>query len=174
MIHRMNLNPTPDYRTSLQHLADGKRGIAATLSAMSSLVKAYKVNALVRRTATDIVHSWPEKDYPGEVQALQTWVRDNIRYTQDVNGVETLQTPDVLLDSRSGDCDDKSILLASLLESIGHPTRFVALGYEPGVFVHVLVEVQVYNVWLPLETTEPVEAGWYPGDMPYRMVKNNG
>lgn len=170
----MNLIPTPDFSFSLAGIADGAPGIAATLRAMSAMVLQFKVNPYIRFTATDIVAAWPEKDGPAEASALQVWVRDQVRYVMDVEGIETLQTPDVTLAKAAGDCDDKSILLATLLASIGYLTRFVALGYQPGQFVHVLVEVNISGAWWPLETTEPVAAGWYPPDMPYRLVQQNG
>lgn len=89
---------------------------------------------------------------------------------RDIRGVETLHTPEVLLKQQAGDCDDKSVLLAALLESIGHVTRFVAVGFLPGVYSHVLVEVLLGGEWVPLETTEPVEVGWYPANVRERMV----
>jgi len=169
----VNLNRQPDFSTQLYGIPSGVRGIQATLDAMSTIVRSYKLNPDIRRTAIDVIRAWPEKDYPAEAQALQTFVRDTVRYTQDIDGVETLQTPDVTLHYHAGDCDDKSILLASLLASVGHRTRFVALGFERAVYCHVLVECNIGGVWLPLETTERVEAGWTPPDMPYRLIKEN-
>lgn len=76
--------------------------------------------------------------------------------------VERIQTADKTLELAAGDCDDKSILLASMLEALGHPTRFMAIGFEPNVFTHVYVETKIGNDWIPLETTEPVPMGWEP------------
>lgn len=87
--------------------------------------------------------------------------------------METLHEAQQILKQRSGDCDDKSILLASLLESIGYPTRFVAVGHQPGVYSHVYVEVRPMGKWIALETTNPVPLGWAPPNMASRMVRHN-
>lgn len=110
-----------------------------------------------------------------EIQALFQFVQNSIRYTRDIRGVETLQPADYVLSRRTGDCDDKGILLASMLEAIGHPTRFVALAFKPGKFSHVLVETRRShkNDWISLETTEPVRLGWYPPDVVNRLVIHN-
>lgn len=93
---------------------------------------------------------------------IQDWVRDNITYRKDINGVETLSTPDKTLEYQIGDCDDQSVLVASLLESIGHPTRFVAVSFIPSNFSHVLTETLIGNKWVAVETTENVPFGWTP------------
>ncbi len=59
---------------------------------------------------------------------LHRFVRDNIRYIKDIRDVETVAYPDITLQQGQGDCDDKSVLLASLLESIGHPTPLCCGG----------------------------------------------
>ena len=69
-------------------------------------------------------------------------MQDNVQYVRDVRGVETLATPIKTLETMQGDCDDQAVLLASLLESIGHPTRFVAMAQTAlGPFVHVFTEM---------------------------------
>jgi hypothetical protein len=54
-------------------------------------------------------------------------------------------------------------LLAALLESIGHPCRFVAVGYSRrNEFEHVYVETKIGHTWTALETTMDVPMGWAP------------
>lgn len=170
----MILNQHPDFSSELRGIPTGTAGIRATLAVMRHYVNDAKLDPQIQRTAVDIVRTTPEKDYHGEAAAVQRWVRDNIRYTQDVEGIETVRTPAVTLFMAMGDCDDKATLAAALLASIGHQTRFVALGHYPGEFSHVLIEDNINGDWLPLETTEDVDAGWTPPDMPYRMVVDNG
>lgn len=147
---------------TLQMIPDGAPGIAATLKIMSRIVKEFKKSMTVRNTALSLIASCAQKDWSCEVRNLHAFVRDSIRYVGDITDVETVQTPDKTLELQAGDCDDKSLLLASLLESIGHPTRFTAIGFQPGVYSHVYVETKIGNAWIPLETTEDVEAGWEP------------
>ena len=92
---------------------------------------------------------------------------------RDVNGVETLQTPLVTMEIKQGDCDDQSVLLASLLESIGHPTRFVAIKQNFfGPYVHVYTETRIGPKWYPLETTEKMRP-FAKMNYSTRMVVNN-
>lgn len=131
---------------------------------MSSLTKQGKKNPVIRQKAVELTRFLRQKDWLGEIHALFDFVQNNIRYLRDINGVETVHTPEQVLAQGQGDCDDKSILLASLLESIGHPTRFCAIGFSPGKISHVFVQTRVGgpNKWISLETTEPVDMGWHP------------
>lgn len=162
-------------RSVLKSIPSGRAGVRATLDEMRQLVKAYKKNMLVRETAAGLSEGLAQKNYLGEIKTMHAFVRDKIRYIRDIHGIETIHTPEYTLQRGYGDCDDKSTLLASLLESIGHPTRFVAVGKAPGKFSHVYVETLVGNKrgWFPLETTEPVPAGWAPPNMRSRMIVHN-
>lgn len=147
----------------LEAIPDGVAGTKATLQLMRRIVRDYKKSMPVRLTAMRIVESAGPKQWVQEARNIQQFVRDRIRYLKDVRGVETIQTPDKTLELRQGDCDDKSILTASLLESIGHPTRFVAVSFMPGIYSHVLVETLIGNKWVPVETTvENKTLGWFP------------
>jgi transglutaminase-like putative cysteine protease len=139
---------------------------------MRRIVKDWRVRPEMRSLAESIIGGLAEKDFSGEIEALHAWVRDSIRYVNDINEVETLKTPDLVLSTGQGDCDDKAILLATLLESAGHPARFVAVGFEPDNFSHVYVESKIGPRWLPLETTEQVSAGWSPEGVITRMVRH--
>ena len=152
---------TPTIAT-LSLIPDGVPGIAATLKAMGGMVRQYKKSLAVRGNALRLTSQCNQKDWSCEVKSLHAFVRDYIRYVGDVTDVETVQSPDKTLEFGAGDCDDKSVLLAALLESIGHPTRFVAIGFEPGLYSHVYVETKIGASWIPLETTENVEVGWQP------------
>lgn len=164
---------TQSLKSTLGSIPDGAAGTSATLKLMRSLVREYKTSLPIRTLAVQIVQQFPQKDYRSEVVALQQWVRDKIRYVKDVTNVETLQTPEVTLKMRAGDCDDKSTLLASMLEATGHATRFVAIGFQPGEYEHVYVESRIGSMWIPLETTEPVEIGWQPKNIMARMTLDN-
>jgi predicted transglutaminase-like cysteine proteinase len=155
---------------TLAEIPDGVAGIRATLALMVKLAQLGKVNFAVRNKALGLVRGLAQKDYFSEVKAIHEYVRDSIRYVRDIEGVETVAAPDKTLLSLQGDCDDKSLLVAALLLSIGHPVRFVAVGDSPNNFVHVLPETKIALKWWPVETTEPVPVGWYPQGYPYRMV----
>lgn len=158
-----NLCGYTDADQTLQAIPSGKSGVRETLRKMVKWVREYRVSPRVRQQALAIVGRVPQKRWIDEAEAVRRWVASNIRYTRDVAGVETLQTPDVTLRLRHGDCDDHAMLVAALLESIGAETRMVAIGAEPGQFDHVYAEVLIPGMgWLSAETTEPVSLGWVP------------
>lgn len=161
-------------RQFLGELPPGERGTFATLTLMRGMVKQFKRAPAIRGLALDLIREVPQKNWGGEVRAIFNYVRDSIRYTRDVAGLETLQTPLITLEDEAGDCDDKSTLLASLLESVGHPTRFVAVGYTgPGEYSHVYVETRMGERWLPLDATMPHDVGWSPRPPAARLVVHN-
>lgn len=136
---------------------------------MGRLVKGGKKTLPVRQTALSLVAGLDQKAWIDEAKAIHAFVRDKIRYVRDIRGVETLQIPEKTLEFGQGDCDDKSVLVASLLEAIGHPTRFVAIAANPDSYYHVFVETKIGNKWVGVETTEPVELGWQP-NAAYRLI----
>lgn len=154
----------------LGSLPPDSAGTNTTLRLMSGLVKKFKRDPLMRDTAISLIAGLRPRDWSGQTKRLYEYVRDQITYVRDVRGVETLQTPPVTMELEAGDCDDKSVLLATLLESIGHPTRFVATGYQqPDTFSHVYVESLVGARWIPLDATMPRPFGWTPRTPVARM-----
>ena len=112
----------------------------------------------VRALAQDLVRDAAPNDELEEVRRLWRYVRDAVRYVKDVRSVDTLQTPRRTLDVLQGDCDDKALLLAALLESIGYATRFAVSATNPrGTYNHVYVEAFIPRVgaWTPLESSVP-------------------
>ena len=156
----------------LAMIPEGKAGTIATLKIMRNIIKAWRPNLQLRSLASQIVSVVPGKDWAGELAAIQSWVRDNIRYTRDIHDLETLHTPDVTLNTRMGDCDDQAILTACLLASSGHPWRLVAIALKnaPDQFVHVYTESRLGNKWVSVETTEPVDVGWEPAGVAAKLV----
>lgn len=155
---------------TLQGIPGGKRGTLSTLRKMRSLAVRGASTWPIRGCAMSLVSYLPNKDYAGEARALHRFVQSNIRYLKDVHNVETLATPEKTLEFRQGDCDDHATLLASLLLSIGHPVRFVAIGYVPGRFDHVFLETNLHGNWVPMETTEPWKMGKRHNEPVEKMV----
>lgn len=157
----------------LRDIKDGNAGIWDTLKLMRDITKAGKTTLTIRQLAASLVSNLRPKDYTGEAKKIHAFVRDNIRYVRDIRGVETVQIPQKTLEFGFGDCDDKSTLAAAMMESIGHKTRFVALGFKGRPFSHVYVETRMGEKWVGVETTEPVPFGWVPPGVTSRMVIYN-
>lgn len=146
-------------------ISNGAAGVFDTAAAMRQIINAFKTDLEIRTTAANVVFLTPEKDDLAEVEAVFNWVRDHIRYLKDINQVETLTTPDRTLMFGYGDCDDQVVLLASMLESIGYPTRLVISGYyDPGIYEHVYLQALVGNQYIDLDPTEQYPMGFAPPD----------
>jgi hypothetical protein len=145
---RMPMRSTP--------LLDGDAGVSQTIQAMRSLIDAGKKDPTIHETAAWIIrcaHVRPF-DWMGEVKALGKWVGRNIRFTRDVYGKETLHAAPDILRLRIGDCDDFTILLCSLLGTIGVKTRIVTISNhmeDPEQFSHVYPEALVNDQWIPVD-----------------------
>lgn len=139
---------------------------------MATIARRAKTNIEIREKALELTRYLSPKDWVGQVRALFEYVRDDIRYVHDVWGVETLHTPLQIMRQEQGDCDDKSILLAALLESIGHPARFVAASLKQNGFSHVFVQTRVGQKWVSLDATENVPMGWEPPNIRQRLIVN--
>lgn len=126
---------------------------------MAHLASVGSEDMAVRNKAVDLCAGLLQKDYESEAKRCYDYCRDNIRYIRDMRGVELLHHAKIILQVKAGDCDDKCILLAALLTSIGHPCRFVAMAQQPNRFSHVWVQDNVYGKWVDLEATEPVQFG---------------
>lgn len=114
-----------------------------------------------------------------------------IELSEEENALDYLQFPVQTLDFRAGDCDDLSILYASLFEAIGIPTAFVTI---PG---HIFMAIDLGmsedqarrtfanpedlifrsgSTWLPIETTVTGQRflrAWDTGAKQYRENRAN-
>ena len=100
-----------------------------TVQIMSTLRDEWKKSVEVRGIVADIVRGIPQDSPAAVADAVYQYIRSRVRYTPDVNGVETLQAPMVTLQLGIGDCDDMALLAATLLEAAGYATGWWLLGY---------------------------------------------
>jgi len=145
----------------LQGIADGPAGAVQTLRLMRQMVlDAVRDPAQgCRSLALSIIG---DAGFVGQCRAVQLWVQQNIRYIQDPPDVELVQTPQKTVQWKAGDCDDQSVLIAALLQSIGHPCQFMAMGFSGGPLSHVLTRTKIGSDWVTVETIRPVGLGYQP------------
>jgi transglutaminase-like putative cysteine protease len=128
----------------------------------------------VRRVVESIVRGIPEKQWSLEMQGIFAWVKNNLRYLRDPEGTEYVQTPIrhiINVDTNGasfGDCDDASLLLATLLRNAGFKVKFVIIsspGHVGPGYNHIYVEALDPSVmaWIPLDATmKDKPYGWKP------------
>lgn len=109
------------------------------------------------------VRLWAEKlidfatdDYD-KVEGIYNFIVNNCRYVQDPVGLEMLKTPIVSLQqisiggSPALDCDDATILIGSLIMSIGIPYALRAVSFDTD-FSHVYGLAYVKDrSWMPVD-----------------------
>lgn len=178
------LNPLPT-------TDNGIDAVRKTLRDMVAIVRKYRSDAGTIDTARRVLTACGIKDVRAQksqsIACLQGWVRDSIAYVPDPREVEMIQTPPRTLDIGTGDCDDKAILVATLLETVGFDTRFMAVGgnglewaggdpmaaqYDGRPpYSHVLAQVRMGQGWLCLETiVDSAVPGWCPPGIQVLMV----
>ena len=120
-------------------------------------IKLIKPNdPVVKQTADRIVSISCEGSKVCQAKALFYFVRDNFQYVSDPNSFEYVKDARESLATKALDCEDSSILLSSLLESIGIKTR---LAFIPGhVYVQAylpgaLKRYKTEDSWVNLDAT---------------------
>ena len=79
----------------------------------------------------------PERDWDAEVDSIYWWVRKNVRYTRDIHEVELFQKPRRTMETRIADCDDLSILIGSILQTVGYPVLLRVIGLGGNQYQHI-------------------------------------
>lgn len=165
----MRLAPTVNLSGRLASAPNGDAAPYYTLRLMRDAIQRARVDPALIQSAHAIVYLAPERDQLAEARALFEYVRDSVRYVQDVYGLETLTEPQKVLLRLTGDCDDQTALLCALFESIGYPTRLVMGAFQSEEFDHVYCQVNVNGIWYD---ADPIirehELGDAPG-IPFRL-----
>jgi hypothetical protein len=135
----------------------------------------------------------PEKDNLGEAKALFAeirrvqggdlagakklfhHIRDNVRYTSDIYGVDTYQKPSHTIALKTADCDDGSTLTCSALQSIGIPCRFKVIRTKGARdWNHIYPQAGFPRAnpkrWVSMDSSVNMPFGW---EAPPKMVADS-
>lgn len=149
----------------------GNAGVYQTLDIMAQLVRRDAASEYLRRFALDLVWGCGGHDADCEIRACFEFARDAITYRRDPHSVERVSDAKRTIESGVGDCDDKCVLLCSLLAVIGYRTRFVVCGFRRNSHSHVYCEVLSKRGWIALDPTpENALMGWQQNHAPYREI----
>jgi hypothetical protein len=139
-------------------VGNGVQGNMDTVKIMQEIAKNRCHVPSLRTQALQIVHHVKSHHYRDEARAIGEWVQKKVRYARDCAGVEQLHDPVMLLDQISrghcaADCDDMSLLAATLLISIGCTPYFRVVRYNPASpsFNHIYVVCYEKNMRGPKE-----------------------
>ena len=135
----LKLDPNPNYEKinsiEVEELIPEVKGRVTNIESTSKIVSVRDYRILATKIASESC-SW-ESDVC-YAKALYYFVRDRVKYVSDPDK-QYVQLPSETLMSKGGDCEDKAILLATLLEAIGLDAD-VGLTHD-----HAFVRVQLAN-----------------------------
>lgn len=114
----------------------------------------------------------PEKDNIKEAAAIFDATRRHVRYVSDPLGVDLYEKPQYALKFRGTDCDGYTILLGSLLLSIGIPCKLkVIRTKDSNEWNHIYVVAGFPRSnptkWIAMDASVPKPFGW---EAPAEMV----
>ncbi|MBE9047796.1 transglutaminase domain-containing protein [Pleurocapsales cyanobacterium LEGE 10410] len=137
-------------------------GIDGVMQAATDLVAKYTGDERIRSLALNITHSVRKHSATGQpdlrnvdliADAIYKWMVRNINYVRDPWNIERIQSPDVTIRQKAGDCDDHAILGASLLQSLGIQTGFRIVSRTGNHFDHIYAVYQSPAGWKSFDTT---------------------
>jgi len=146
---------------------------------LRKVVDTYRAWPEFRKLAAWIVFDWaacPMRDKRCHALAIARWVQQHVRYINE--GEETYMTPVATLLERSGDCDEFTTLIATLIESIGIDCQVVGLEWD-GQYRHIFPRAVVGQapgggpLLLPLDATLDTPVG-EPLQDPVLMLHRRG
>lgn len=160
------------WQTVRTTIPSGNAGNRQTLRAMSRLAQRGANDPVVIEAAQNAVRGTPERDDDADFVAVLREVRHRMRYTHDPLGSEVVKDPAYVIGQTNGfasypepmDCDDASVLTASMLGALGYQTEFVTVAADrarPDEWSHVYVRVRKNNgQWVALD---PIVRGFRAG-----------
>jgi predicted transglutaminase-like cysteine proteinase len=81
-------------------------------------------------------------------EKIYLYVRDNIKFIDDIENVETLQYPERTIKNGFGDCDDMVILMGALYRSIGYSIALVLIKMNGNAdYNHIYIAVLTDEGW---------------------------
>ena len=147
-----------------------------TVTLMAAYVREDSRAPSVRQAAYDAISGLERRDPRAEAVAVWDWVRRRVRFLEDrklasslagvdADEAEVLVRPVDLLamPQPAGDCDDFSMLVASMLRALGIPASFRAVAADPAqpeTYSHVYVVAELPDGELALDASHGPRAGW--------------
>jgi len=144
---------------------------------LANLVEEGSQNSTVREFTLNLLNQMKVDSYDrmGEITAIFKFVRDYFSYRNHVFGRDSFTTAQrtlqMYLDTGrgSGDCDQYSVLIASMLMTVGIPAAFRIMTTDPNQSYHHIYPLAGYHLgkndekWIPMDATnKSAKLGWEP------------
>lgn len=141
-------------KNTMSELPDGERGNRSTVSFMCQIAKEKCNHPLIRQTAIQIINKarTESHNHLDEAIAIGEYVQRHMKYMKDPVDQELLQDPVMIVEQMEkgvarGDCDDMSLVIATLLLSLGIRPYFKIVRWKKtsGNFNHIYIMVHEGN-----------------------------
>ena len=140
--------------------------IETRIATIQKLVHKSVQDPEMRKLALKATAHCPERDKMCEAKAVYDFVKSRVRYTGDigpikhpdgqVEGIDLYQSARRTLEFGGGDCDDNSILVATLLAQNGHqPVLRVVKTRGAPDWEHIFAGSLIDGKFVPVDTTMP-------------------
>lgn len=155
----------------VEHRRSAEMPIEERVASIQDLVWKGVQDPRMRKLALQVTKHCPERDGLCEARAVYAYVKKHVRYTGDVapikmgrngpvEGVDLFQVGKRTLEFGGGDCDDQSILVATLLAHNGITPRLrVTASSRNGEDEHIYplagLPKTAPEKWVALDTTLP-------------------
>jgi len=122
----VKLDPEPKYIPTIEEVIPSDlKSVNKTYSNFNDAIKPNDI--MIKQTADRVVSLACEGNQICQAKALYYFVRDNLQYVKDPVNFEYVEDPKTCLAVKTGDCESGTILLASLLGSIGINSEVVVI-----------------------------------------------
>ncbi len=137
------------------------------------MVKKYTGHPLLMEWAADFFRDYnvPARDDAALARAIQLFSQQHIDFRRE--RPERFVSPMRTIQWGFGDCDDKTILIATILRSFRVPVRLVFIRFlkpDGRPIAHVYPEAKLDGRWVALESVHP----WAMGDSPADRARRKG
>lgn len=128
----------------------------------------------IRQLTAEVIAPCETKDYECYIAEIFFFVKGNVKYVRDYEGLDTYQTAYRTLQWGMADCDDFSILLASMLMSIGIPVKLrIIKTIKDTDWSHIYILAglppQKPKHWIPLDAS--VKESYVGWEAPKHIIK---
>ena len=165
-------NTVGDVETVNWHFPSFESSLQFTVETMKDYAVIRRSDPRIRQLAASVAKLCEPRDGACQASALLAWVRYWMHFLADP-GHELIQDPIITLRLGVGDCDDLSVLYATIAEAMGLNAAYVtgspiATSSLPR---HVLPAVGANGRWIPAEVCHPsLPFGTWPPDFEIHRI----
>jgi transglutaminase-like putative cysteine protease len=91
-----------------------------------------------------------------KARAIYNWIKQNIRYVREPEGLDLYQSPALTVELGRGDCEDASALFASIAKLSGLNVKLKVIAQKPTLWSHIYPLVLINDKYLPYDNAAPI------------------